>query len=92
MKNHKNVRQNLLDLLKSFPSLAENYNNLCSHYWAIYDGATTVDTVAKSTPAETITRNFRKLVSNGLVAVPQRVIGARKERSVEFRSEFKNLL
>lgn len=92
MVDHKNVRANLLNMMKSFPSLGENYNNLCAHYWAMYDGATTVDTVAKATPAESITRNFRKLVELGMVKLPERAEMARREKTREFKTEFKALV
>lgn len=92
MVNHKNVRENLVDMLRAFPSLGENYNALCGHYWAVFDGATTIDTIAKATPAETITRNFRKLVEYGMVQLPARVAEARQEKAREFKTEFKSLV
>jgi hypothetical protein len=92
MTDHKNVKRNLLDMLKAFPSLAENYNDLCAHYWVVYDNATSVEAVSAATSAETITRNFRKLVELGMVKVPERTLKARQEKVREYKSEFKALV
>lgn len=88
MTNHKNVRKNLLDLVKTFPHIKDNYNAMVGYYWTIYDNAKSVDDYKNATPAETITRNFRKLVELGMVALPERTVQARKEKVLDFKSEF----
>lgn len=92
MSKHKNVRENLLSLLKAFPNLVENYNALLVHYWLVFDRATNMEAIQRATPAETITRNLRALVSQGLINLPLRVIESRKEKEVEFRTEFSNVI
>lgn len=88
MKNNKNVRSNILELVKVFPHLVENYNALVSYYWVVFDNVRNVEDIIHATPAETITRELRFLVNLGMVAVPERVKKARKERERVFRSEF----
>jgi hypothetical protein len=88
MENMKNVAKNILQLVETFPHLKENYNALVGYYWTIFDGVKNVDDFARATPAETITRCFRKLVELGKIELPERVAKARKERAETFKHEF----
>lgn len=89
---HRRVRANLLELLKIRPDLAENYNQLLGYYWVLFDDVREVSEIGKATPAETITRNLRRLVQCGEVKIPQRVLASRKEKRLEFQHEFKHLV
>lgn len=91
MARNNAVRQNVLELVGIFPTLKENYNDLALHYWVIYDNCRDMHDIAKATPAETITRNLRKLVELGLVELPERVANARREKEREFKTEFSSL-
>ena len=92
MTNFKNVKQNVFELVKAFPSLKENYNSLLVHYWAIYDNATTIEAIVKATPAESITRALRKIVEIGLVDVPEKTKQARAEAQKSYKSEFSSMV
>ena len=89
--DHKNVRENLLALVKLFPAIKDNYNLMLYHYWAIYDSATSIDAIGKATPAETITRNFRKLVEVGLVTPSEETLAKRKAAEKSFTNEFSHM-
>jgi hypothetical protein len=89
VENHKNVRRNLLELVKVFPQLLLNRNELVSYYWTIYDHATTPEMVAKATPTESITRNLRRLAEMGQISLPNRTKMAAKQR--EYAHEFSAL-
>lgn len=84
--------ENVLELVKVFPHVVENYNSLVSYYWEVFDGITTLDDCVKATPAESITRNFRRLVANGMIQLPQHIQEIRKEKEREYRSEFAALV
>lgn len=86
----KVVRDNILELLQVYPELRENYNTLVTHYWIFYDGVTQLTNVKHATPAESITRQFRKLVSLGVIDVPKETKQARKEKEVEYREEMRS--
>ncbi|ATO48544.1 hypothetical protein P4V86_03270 [Brevibacillus laterosporus] len=83
-----NIRKNIIEMVKAFPEVKENYNELISTYWVLYDNLKDISEICKSTPAETITRQFRKLVELGEVTPPVRVLEARQEKAREFRTEF----
>lgn len=91
MKNHQNIRKNLVDLVKHFPHLKENYSALVGYYWTIYDNADTLQDFEKATPCESITRNFRELVRLGLIPMPDRVKEARKDAQISYATEFSAL-
>lgn len=88
MNNHKSVRHNVKVLVKQFPELAEDYNKLNVAYWTLFDGCELVTDLAKATPAETIRRNFQKLVENGTIPIPKRILERRKEKEIEYKTEF----
>lgn len=67
MKKHNTVAENLMTLLEIKPSLVKDKNALLEHYWFVFDEVHTVADIIKATPAETILRSCRKLVSNGFV-------------------------
>jgi hypothetical protein len=92
LKDHKNVRENILTLSKLFPVVTDNYNLLLYHYWVIFDGATTIDAIGKATPAESITRNFRKLVEIGLITPTKETLEKRAEAEKEYRNDFAKLV
>jgi len=89
MTNHQNVKRNLLELTKAFPSTLENKNKLLCMYWAMYDGAVDADGIASSTPAETILRNLRRLADAGQIKLPNREVeGHRKNAKRVYELEF----
>ncbi|MGA4519285.1 hypothetical protein ACPA0F_18665 [Solibacillus silvestris] len=91
MNEHKSVRNNVKVLVQQFPELAESYTKLNIAYWSIYDNCEKITDLQKATPAETIRRNFQKLVEQGILPVPQRIQRLRKEKEREFVSEFSAL-
>lgn len=91
LTNHKNVRKNVLELVKNFPETAENYNQLAYYYWVLYDNCKDFADIRYCTPVETITRHLRRLVYEGAVEPPERVLKARKAKELEFRTEFSAL-
>lgn len=92
VKNRHNIRENLLNLVKMFPEVKDNYNMLLYYYWRIFDNAITPDEIAKATPAESITRSFRKLVESCDVTLSEETLNKRKKAEVEFRSDFAHML
>lgn len=89
--DHKCTRENVRKLVEKFPFVAESYNQLQYYYWKIFDDCQTLEDVMNATPAETINRNFRKLVELGEIVVPQRVLNARKLQEVNFINEFSGI-
>ena len=63
---------------------------LITYYWSLYDGVSSLTDVKSATPAASITRQFRKLVSTGAVSVPDRTKQVRKELEKEFRESMKS--
>ncbi|MGM7682835.1 hypothetical protein ACSVDA_11845 [Cytobacillus sp. Hm23] len=72
MNTHQTVRQKVKVLVEQFPDLGENYNKLNAAYWSIYDGCEKINDIVNATPAETIRRNFQKLVETRVIPVPKR--------------------
>lgn len=91
MKRQSEVRKNLITLLKVRPGLTENYNELLSFYWVLYDNIKGVQDISNATPSETITRNLRKLIESGEIETPERVAKFRQEKRREFQHEFSSL-
>lgn len=87
---HNLVRENVIELLSVYPELKENYNMLITYYWSLYDGVRSFSDVKFATPAESITRQFRKLVSLGIISVPEGTKQARKELEKEFRKTMRS--
>lgn len=88
LSHYFNIRKNIVEMVKAFPEVKENYNELVSTYWVLYDNVKEMSDIRKATPAETITRQFRKLVELREVTPPSRVLEARQEKAREFRTEF----
>lgn len=88
---HRGVRQNIMALVERFPFVAEDYSQLQYYYWKIFDGCESLEDIVNATPAESINRNFRKLVEVGAVVVPQRVLNTRKLQEVNYRHEFSGI-
>lgn len=86
----KVVRDNILELLQVYPELKDNYNMLVTYYWVFYDGVNHLTNVKHATPAESITRQFRKLVSSGVIDIPKETKQARQEKEKEYREEMKS--
>ncbi|WMT39257.1 hypothetical protein RE628_17550 [Paenibacillus sp. D2_2] len=83
-----NIRKNIVEMLRTFPEVKENYNELVTTYWVLYDSVKDMSDIRNATPAETITRQFRKLVELQEISPPARVYEARKEKAREYRTEF----
>lgn len=88
MKNHHNIKKNVHELVKMFPHLADNYNSLVGYYWVMFDHVKTAEDYGTATPAESITRNFRRLVASGHVQISTKSKQARAEKTKEFKHEF----
>lgn len=88
MINHNNIKKNVHELVKMFPHLVDNYNSLVGYYWVMYDHVATAEDYGKATPAESITRNFRLLVSSGQVQLTTKSKNSREEKQKEFKHEF----
>lgn len=73
MDNHSNtIRDNIRNLVGQFPELGENYTKLIIAYWRTYDGCEKVEDLVHAASAETIRRNYQKLVEIGALPVPKR--------------------
>lgn len=92
MKDSKNICKNVVSLCTAFPQVKTNYNELLKFYWIIYDHIMSVRDIPKATPAESITRTFRRLVKSGVITIPEKDAQARKEKEKEYRSEFSLIL
>lgn len=88
MQNKHNVAENVLSLVNMFPVTKENYNTLLYYYWTIFDGATSLTSVSNLTPAESVTRAYRKLIESGFIDSPRQ----KKEEKKEYKSEFTSLV
>lgn len=88
MINHENVRKNLLQLLRFFPHIKNNYNQILLYYWSVYDNVQDLADICNATPAETITRNFRKLVEKGEIKLSEDEMKKRKRLQEEYKEEF----
>ena len=88
MNEHKSVRHNVKVLVQQFPELAESYAKLNIAYWTIFDGCEKITDLEGATPAETIRRNFQKLVEEGILPVPERIQRLRQSKQREFVTEF----
>lgn len=86
---HKNIRENLIRLFTLFNP--KSYNEAVLYYWIIYDNVKDIKDIAKATPAESITRNIRKLVETGLINPPENLIINRQEIEKEYKIEFSQL-
>jgi hypothetical protein len=64
-----------------------NRNNLCSYYWTLYDGASSLSDIQECTPAETIVREFRTLVASGRIILEAEVKEALQEKETEYLME-----
>ena len=91
MKDHKNVALNILEILRALPKAGDSYNQLCRCYWQIYDNLDYLSDIDNATPVETITRNYRKLVTKGLIKLPESR-RPKEEVKREYYSEFNSLV
>jgi hypothetical protein len=83
------IQDNILWLVNRYPKVKDNYNLLVTSYWYVFEDAKTFQDTEKCTSAESITRAFRKLVSEGLVTLNKDVEQMRNEREVEYRDKYK---
>lgn len=88
MSKMKQVKHNIMRLYSIDRSVADNYNKLIMSYWQTIDGAFFSHQVEGATPAESITRAFRDLVSQGQIQVSRRVREGRDEQQRLFHDEF----
>lgn len=91
VKDKYSISENIKQLVKVFPPVTTNYNLLHYYYWTIYDKVNSLEDIVKATPAESIRRNFQRLVQIGEIKVPSRVRAARQEKEAEYRHEFAGL-
>ena len=61
------IKDNLIHLIKDFPSCIVSTNELCGRYWSVYDCR--VPKFTNCTPASSITRAFRKLKEKGDIII-----------------------
>lgn len=88
MSKAKNIQDNIKQLVSRYPKVTENYNLLVTSYWYVYENARTFADTAKCTSAESITRAFRKLVSEGEIEVSKQTRIARDREEAEFKDEY----
>lgn len=87
IKDRAVIRDNLLKLVTENPELIKNRNSLIANYWVNCDNATSLFRVSECTPAESITREFRNLVTMGLVVLEVDVKEALTEKQSEYFEE-----
>jgi hypothetical protein len=85
--NRETVRNNLLVMVNEFPEVKKNRNLLISTYWTLFDGAKSLEDLKDCTNAETITRDFRILVSAGRIILEAEVKEALQEKETEYYME-----
>lgn len=88
MKQAK-IQNNITMLVREHPELANNRKALIKKYWEQLEGAKQLTDILHCTPAESITRAFRKLVEEGEVQVDGKVQQMRLEMEEEFREFYK---
>lgn len=91
IKDHKNVRKNILELVKIYPGVKTSYNKLVMHYWLIFDGVKTMKDVSSATPVESINRAFRKLVEVGQIILPADEVERRRAAEKIYKYDFTQL-
>lgn len=64
-KKFQKVQDNVLKLYKEYPMVFKTNNMLISSYWYFIDCIRKVDQVKDATPADSITRAYRRLLASG---------------------------
>jgi hypothetical protein len=76
------IRQNLLVLVKEKPEIKKNRNMMITEYWKKFNGAVVFEDSCLCTSAESITREFRRLVEAGLV-----ILDAKSKQELAAKAE-----
>jgi hypothetical protein len=83
------IADNVLNLVKGYPEAVRSNMALVYTYWCIYDNVTAISDVLTATPGESITRAFRKLVSDGRIVLPEDIKKSRMGLERRYRDAFK---
>jgi hypothetical protein len=86
MRNQNNIAKNIMELLRHFPEIKNDKNSIIGHYWVMFDDVSALSDYSKATPAESITRIYRNLVSNGYIAIERP-----EPEEIKFNSEFSDI-
>ena len=86
MNNEANsVRKNVRTLVEEFPELGDNYKKLITAYWTIFDNCKVISDIENATSAETIRRNYQKLVEQGKLPVSSRTKQMRENARTNYK-------
>lgn len=85
MKKPSTVQENIKKLIKVNPKVLEHYNTLVLEYWRNYENLSRPDSC---TSPESITRNFRFLVTNGEIVITKKNTRIRSDNEKQYREEF----
>jgi hypothetical protein len=84
------LKENVLELVKTYPDAIVNYNSLYYNYWLRFDKVNKFGDIIEATSCESIGRAFRFLVAQGKINVPKYKRQERKDAEEEFREEYGN--
>jgi hypothetical protein len=82
------TRQNVKMLVDEFPNLTKNRNELILNYWILFDGVNDLNDIPYVTPAESIAREFRNLVTQGSIVLNIEVQQALEEKRNEYYNTY----
>lgn len=82
------IRQNLLLLVESTPDVKKSRNLLITEYWKQFDGAESLDDSPNCIAAESIVREFRRMIEDGVVKVDKQSKKVLKEKEAEYRATY----
>lgn len=87
LEHQGSVRSNIRLLCEEYPELVDSYKDLYVMYWIVFDNVGAIEDIIEATSAETIRRNFQKLVQQGLIKPPKRTIERRRKLEEKMRQE-----
>jgi hypothetical protein len=88
MRMKTSTRQNVQTLVNEFPNLTKNRNELILNYWILFDGVKELNDIPYVTPAESIAREFRNLVTQGSIILEVEVQQALEEKRNEYYNTY----
>jgi hypothetical protein len=87
-KNFGKTKWNIIQLEKTHPEIRKDNTTLLYYYWKVFDGIQSPDDIPELTPAETVTRCFRKVVEEGWITLTDEEKIARGKANEVYKKEF----
>ena len=91
-QEHNTITDNIIWLVKKYPSAAGDYRKLIQYYWYYVNGLKVfipLNILEGLTQPESIGRAFRKLVADGFIVVDDKTRKARLQEEENFRSYYR---